>query len=173
MYVAAYPRQDSENGSLFSQAVAGPCPILAALCFLKQLVHFLIATPGRARRKKRGQTAFGATLSAGDGILRRRMSRTVVLLSLRLWKHSESSHGSSVKPDEAAEKINVDAFYSMMGVGSLRFLRSGSVSVVWDVKHDGFVRANYVSSVIDTESGGDRTTLLRPLRGYVACAGPG
>lgn len=64
-----YPRQDSENGPLFSQAVGRACPILAALCFLKQRAHFLIATP---EEKKRTERTIGATLSAKDGILRPR-----------------------------------------------------------------------------------------------------
>jgi len=44
--------QDSENDSVFSQALGRAYPILAALCFLKQRVHFLIATPGKGKKKE-------------------------------------------------------------------------------------------------------------------------
>lgn len=62
------PLQDSENVSVFSQALGKAYPILAALCFLKQRVHFLIAAPEKKKTKReteRGET-FGATLSASD-----------------------------------------------------------------------------------------------------------
>jgi len=51
---------------VFSQALGRAYPILAALCFLKQRVHFLIATPGRGKKRgKKKKRLSGATLSAG------------------------------------------------------------------------------------------------------------
>ncbi|KAG7189762.1 hypothetical protein KM043_017426 [Ampulex compressa] len=59
------PRQDSENGSLFSQALTGAGPILAALCFLKQRAHFLIATPEKKGESEGGRWRYGTRLKRG------------------------------------------------------------------------------------------------------------
>lgn len=56
------PRQDSENISMFSQALGRVYPVLAAFCFHKHDSTSLLPRPGG---KKQGE-AFGARLSATD-----------------------------------------------------------------------------------------------------------